>query len=108
MKIEHGSDKIYLSMERDEILIHVPFRVIFEEVRPKLQGPKTFVPKLTRRELVVLDSILAGKANKEIANELRLSERTVKFHVSSLLSKHQVGSRLQLPVIYANAERERT
>jgi DNA-binding NarL/FixJ family response regulator len=43
--------------------------------------------KLTRREEEVLDGILRSLANKEIASELNLSERTVKFHVSSLLSK---------------------
>src|SRR5258708_12248932 len=36
--------------------------------------------RLTRREEEVLDGILRSLANKEIANELNLSERTVKFH----------------------------
>ena len=52
--------------------------------------------KLTRREKEVLDGILRSLANKEIASELNLSERTVKFHVSSLLSKFKVHSRMEL------------
>ena len=52
--------------------------------------------KLTRREEEVLDGILRSLANKEIANELHLSERTVKFHVSSLLAKYKVRSRMEL------------
>ena len=52
--------------------------------------------KLTRREEEVLDGILRSLANKEIAAELNLSERTVKFHVSSLLSKFKVRSRMEL------------
>jgi DNA-binding CsgD family transcriptional regulator len=52
--------------------------------------------KLTRREEEVLDGILRSLANKEIASELNLSERTVKFHVSSLLSKYKVRSRMEL------------
>ena len=52
--------------------------------------------KLTRREEEVLDGILRSLANKEIASELNLSERTVKFHVSSLLSKFKVHSRMEL------------
>ena len=52
--------------------------------------------KLTRREDEVLDGILRSLANKEIASELNLSERTVKFHVSSLLSKFKVRSRMEL------------
>jgi len=40
--------------------------------------------------------VLRSLANKEIASELNLSERTVKFHVSSLLSKFKVHSRMEL------------
>src|SRR5260370_12222137 len=42
---------------------------------------------LTRREEEVLCGLLKSLANKEIAANLNLSERTVKFHVSSLLAK---------------------
>ncbi len=52
--------------------------------------------RLTRREEEVLGGILRSLANKEIANELNLSERTVKFHVSSLLAKFKVRGRLEL------------
>jgi DNA-binding NarL/FixJ family response regulator len=59
------------------------------------QSVKTNV-KLTRREKEVLDGILRSLANKEIASELNLSERTVKFHVSSLLAKFKVHGRMEL------------
>ncbi len=59
------------------------------------QSVRTSV-KLTRREKEVLDGILRSLANKEIASELNLSERTVKFHVSSLLAKFKVHSRMEL------------
>jgi DNA-binding CsgD family transcriptional regulator len=52
--------------------------------------------RLTRREEEVLDGIVRSLANKEIASELNLSERTVKFHVSSLLAKFKVRSRMEL------------
>jgi len=52
--------------------------------------------RLTRREEEVLGGISRSLANKEIASELNLSERTVKFHVSSLLAKFKVRSRMEL------------
>jgi len=52
--------------------------------------------KLTRREEEVLDGVMKSLANKEIAAGLNLSERTVKFHVSSLLSKFRVRGRMEL------------
>jgi DNA-binding CsgD family transcriptional regulator len=52
--------------------------------------------KLTRREEEVLGGVMRSLANKEIAATLNLSERTVKFHVSSLLSKFRVRGRMEL------------
>jgi DNA-binding CsgD family transcriptional regulator len=52
--------------------------------------------KLTRREEEVLAGVTNSLSNKEIATNLNLSERTVKFHVSSLLAKFQVRGRMEL------------
>jgi DNA-binding CsgD family transcriptional regulator len=52
--------------------------------------------KVSRREQEVLDCILHGSANKEIAAKLNVAERTVKFHVSSLLAKFGVSDRVAL------------
>ena len=52
--------------------------------------------KLTRREEEVLGGVMKSLANKEIASSLNLSERTVKFHVSSLLAKFRVRGRMEL------------
>ena len=52
--------------------------------------------KLTRREEEVLSGVMRSLANKEIAAQLNLSERTVKFHVSSLLAKYNVRGRMEL------------
>lgn len=51
---------------------------------------------LTSRESEVLQLVRKGMANKEIARRLGLSEKTIKFHVSNLLSKAHMASRAQL------------
>lgn len=104
MKIKHEVERMYMTLGRDEILIHVPFRVVFERINERSRNGRFFPIALTRREEEVLKGILDGKPNKEIASDLNLSERTVKFHVSSLLMKNKVESRLQLHGIYASAE----
>lgn len=48
---------------------------------------------LTARELGVLERIVAGRANKEIASDLDISEATVKSHINNLLSKLGVNDR---------------
>jgi NarL family two-component system response regulator LiaR len=51
--------------------------------------------KLTERETDVLRLLALGRANKEIALELNIGEKTVKTHVSSILRKLNVPSRTQ-------------
>jgi DNA-binding NarL/FixJ family response regulator len=48
---------------------------------------------LTARELTVLERIVAGRSNKEIASDLDISEATVKTHVNNLLGKLGVSDR---------------
>ena len=50
---------------------------------------------LTGRELAVLERIVHGRANKEIAADLNISEATVKTHINNLLGKLGVTDRTQ-------------
>jgi DNA-binding NarL/FixJ family response regulator len=51
--------------------------------------------ELTPREFDVLEQIVRGKSNKDIATELMIGEATVKTHINSLLSKLGVTDRTQ-------------
>ena len=50
---------------------------------------------LSKRELEVLQVLAQGLQNKEIANQLSIAERTVKFHVSAILRKLGAGNRTE-------------
>jgi DNA-binding NarL/FixJ family response regulator len=54
--------------------------------------------ELTERELDVLRLVVAGKTNQEIGYTLQISEKTVEKHVSSLLAKMRVASRVEAAV----------
>ena len=56
---------------------------------------------LTERELEVLRLMAQGQMNKEIAAALVISERTVKFHVSAILSKLGAGNRTEAVTLAA-------
>jgi DNA-binding CsgD family transcriptional regulator len=60
---------------------------------------------ITAREAEVLDLIVDGLANKEIAVRLRLSSRTVEKHVEALLRKLEMRSRTQLVSVALRSDR---
>jgi DNA-binding NarL/FixJ family response regulator len=62
------------------------------------------VPTLTGRELEVLRLVAKGMSNREIADDLFISENTVKNHVRNILEKLHLHSRMQA-VMYAVRER---
>ncbi|GGA64862.1 DNA-binding response regulator [Edaphobacter acidisoli] len=63
---------------------------IAEKLAERMSGQE-----LTGRELEVLERIVRGRANKEIASDLNISEATVKTHINNLLSKLGVTDRTQ-------------
>lgn len=65
----------------------------FANIRP-VTPPQVF-PELSDREREILDLIAQGCKNAEIAQRLVLSEKTVRNHVSNILSKLQVTDRTQ-------------
>ena len=62
---------------------------------------------LTSRELKVLSLVAEGKTNKEIGEELYLSERTVRNHLSRVLHKLNVSNRAQAAAVYASQGKKR-
>lgn len=60
-----------------------------------VSNEKEKLNRLTKREADVLKEIAKGKSNKEIASSLFITEKTVKTHVSNLLSKLELSDRTQ-------------
>jgi DNA-binding NarL/FixJ family response regulator len=106
---------VFTAFDNDERIIHAiqagadgyllkgaPRDDIFRAIRVALEGGSLLQPlvasklmqhigqpveTLTERELEVLHLLAQGMPNKEIANALIISERTAKFHVSSIMGK---------------------
>lgn len=69
-----------------------------QAVLPWLRGEIPGGVDLTDREIAVLRLVAKGKANKEIARELSVTERTVEFHLGNVRGKLGVTSRVEVAV----------
>ncbi len=76
---------------------------IAKRLMAEVAGTRRSLTALTNRELEVLKLIAQGNDNRTIAAQLTLSEKTVKTHVSNILSKLGVADRTQA-AIYALRE----
>ena len=87
---------------RGEARLHPDIaRKLMEQVAHQTPSPReSHVDDLTERELDVINLVAHGFNNQEIAKELVISEKTVKTHISNILSKLQLEDRTQL-AIYA-------
>ncbi|MDH3675382.1 MAG: response regulator transcription factor, partial [Anaerolineae bacterium] len=82
---------------RGEPSLHptVARRVLQELSRPEEMKEPPRSDPLTERELEVLRLVARGLSNQQIANQLMISEATVRTHVSRILSKLHLASRIQ-------------
>lgn len=75
-------------------------RRLVEAYAPRPAGPdRSAVDRLTPREVDVLTQLALGRSNAEIARGLGIGETTVKTHVSRLLAKLGLSSRIQAVVL---------
>ncbi len=82
-------------VNRDEPSLHPEVvRKLMKSKSPKTELDEPVV-KLTRREQQVLDLLTKGLSNREIADQLVLSELTIRSHVSSILAKLNQENRTQ-------------
>ncbi|MET8698506.1 helix-turn-helix transcriptional regulator [Kitasatospora sp. NPDC004723] len=59
----------------------------------------SFTGQLSRREQEVFALLPTGATNRGIARSLSITERTVKFHISAILQKIEVGSRVEAAIV---------
>jgi len=73
-------------------------------VESSVEAPSVNTTALTERELAVAKEVGKGASNREIADTLSVSERTVKAHLSVVFEKMQVRDRVQLALLMNNVK----
>lgn len=86
-----GDDYIVKPLDPDELLARVDRLV--GHARSRISAPA--ILKLTRREVDVLELLVAGLRSKEIAHELSISIKTAATHIQNILTKLEVHSQAQ-------------
>lgn len=78
----------------------VAAKILQEFARPNTDSPATpeMIDALTTRETDILQLVVDGKTNKEIAADLFIAENTVKIHLRNILEKLHLQNRIQAAV----------
>lgn len=71
---------------------------VYPENTPVVNLGNAVSTEFTEREIEVLRLLVDGSSNKEIADSLNITERTVKMHIANMLQKTGFRSRLELAV----------
>jgi DNA-binding NarL/FixJ family response regulator len=77
-----------------------------------ITSPNTYAPaspfdELTEREREILDLVASGSSNKEIANVLGLTEKTVKYYMTNIMQKLHVRNRVEAALLAREIEKQR-
>ena len=90
--------KAIFAVADGEIYIQPDLIPSLNSKRIEMSEEKIKIQNLTQREMEVLKLVATGMFNKEIADELNISERTVKNHLFSIFKKLDVTDRTQAAV----------
>ncbi len=82
-----------LSMPPDPFAIPQEFR---EPPRPAASNTGMILGQLTEREVILLRLVALGNTNKEMADALAISHRTVDAHLSNIMAKLKLRNRTQV------------
>jgi DNA-binding NarL/FixJ family response regulator len=95
-RVAHGEHPINDSLnKRPKVAAHIldQFQELYQQ-----QEVKSLISPLTSRETEIVNYMAQGCANKQIAVKLKISEQTIKNHVTSILSKLDANARTEAVV----------
>jgi PAS domain S-box-containing protein len=82
---------------RDKFGDLIGFLIISKEVKELKQLQDLY--RITSRETSIIQSVIAGKTNHQISEEMEITERTVKSHITNIFNKLGVDNRVQLIIL---------
>jgi two-component system response regulator FixJ len=99
--MRQGAEDFLTKCAPKEAIFAAVDRAIARDARQRAEGAHSHALRsrfdsLTSRELEILRHVVAGQINKQIAADLGISERTVKFHRTAITTKLQVHSVAEL------------
>ena len=96
--VQHGG--IWLGPDLVQRLVAATRELLADKAPP---SSSVDLSSLSDRELQVAKAVAAGKSNKEVAEQLFISERTVKAHLGAVFEKLGVRDRVQLVLLMSSA-----
>lgn len=99
LKLFHSNKHRRVLMEKEMTLMRQNLKQYVTETPPHVENKieiQQLTPQLTTRQLEIIELVKQGKTNKEIGNELFISENTVKYHLKAIYELLDVNNRVAL------------
>jgi FixJ family two-component response regulator len=106
--MKHGAAEFIQKPFRDQVLIDAIQKAMQVNLKDQkhlkeVKQTQDKLASLTQREAQVLEAVISGKANKVIAIELHLSQRTIEIHRAHVMEKMRVKSLAELVKVVIDA-----
>jgi two-component system response regulator FixJ len=106
--MKHGAAEFIQKPFREQVLIDAIQKALQgnlkdQKRREKIKNSQLKLASLTKRETQILEAVVSGKANKVIAIEINLSQRTVEIHRAHVMEKMGVKSLAELVKVVIDA-----
>jgi FixJ family two-component response regulator len=106
--MKHGAAEFIQKPFREQVLIDAIQKALQTNLKEqvhleKIKQTRDKLALLTKREMQILDAVVSGKANKVIAIDLHLSQRTVEIHRAHMMEKMAVRSLAELVKVVLDA-----
>jgi two-component system response regulator FixJ len=106
--MKHGAAEFIQKPFREQVLIDAIQKALQgnlkdQKRREKIKKSQLKLASLTKRETQILEAVVSGKANKVIAVEINLSQRTVEIHRAHVMEKMGVKSLAELVKVVIDA-----
>jgi DNA-binding CsgD family transcriptional regulator len=94
--MKRQAPEVSLELTKTHLILRIPIEAKLVPIAERIRDGAGEPPYLSPRQREVFEGVRKGRQNKEIASDLNITERTVKFHITDVLKRTGLTSRTEI------------